>query len=326
MTALYPLKFKAIYKDKIWGGQNIKNLLKKDVGNIPNCGEMWLISGIQGDETLVENGFLAGNTINELCEVYMQDILGDKVFTKYGEIFPLLIKILDSNDYLSVQVHPDDALAKKRHNQDFGKSEMWYIMHAEKDAELISGFSKDSNKEELLEKLEKKELTDILNIEKVKAEELYYLPAGRVHALGPGVMLAEIQQSSDITYRIYDWDRLGVDGLPRELHLEQAMEAIDFSAHDNYKTHYHAELNKTSKMLETPNFTSNILVFNQILEKNYREIDSFIVYLCLESAVEVHYEKGKEVVKQGEAILIPASLEKVFFIPLLQAKMLEIYI
>lgn len=326
MNKLYPLKFKPIYKDKIWGGQKIKNILKKDVGDIPNCGEMWLVSGVEGDLSMVENGFLAGNNIDEVAEIFMQDLLGDNVFSKYGEKFPLLLKIIDANDYLSIQVHPDDELAMERHQEKFGKTEMWYILNADKNAELISGFKKETTKESFVEKLKDNELKDILNTEEVKQDDAFFIPAGRIHALGPGIMLAEIQQSSDTTYRIYDWDRLGIDGLPRETHVESALDALDYKTYENYKTPYQTETNKTNKIIECEHFTTNILKFNQILEKSFESVDSFVLYLCLESAFEIHYEGGKELVKQGEAILIPASMEKAFFIPLVQSKVLEIHI
>jgi len=326
MNKLYPLKFKPIYKDKIWGGQKIKNILKKDVGDLPNCGEMWLISGVKGNLSVVENGFLAGNNIDEVAEIFMQDLLGDKVFSKYGETFPLLLKIIDANDYLSIQVHPDDDLAMERHQEKFGKTEMWYVLNADEKAELISGFKKEITKDYFVEKLKDKELKDILNIEKVKVDDAFFIPAGRIHALGPGIMLAEIQQSSDTTYRIYDWDRLGIDGLPRETHIDLALDTLDYKKYDNYKTSYQTELNKTNSIVKNEHFTTNILKFNQIIEKDFVSLDSFVLYLCLESAFEIHYEGGKELIKQGEAILIPASMEKVFFIPLVQSKVLEIFI
>ena len=217
MNTLYPLKFKPLFLDKIWGGQKIKNVLGQNVGDIPNCGEAWVLSGVNGHQTIVSEGFLEGNELNELAEIYMGDLLGDQVYEKYGTEFPILVKILDTNDYLSIQVHPDDELAMKRHAGN-GKTEMWYIIQADDEAELITGFKTKINKQEYLTHLNNKTLKSVLNIEKVKAGEVYYTPAGRVHALGPGMLLAEIQQTSDITYRIYDWDRIDHRGILRELH------------------------------------------------------------------------------------------------------------
>ena len=237
MNSLYPLKFKPIFKDKIWGGQKIKSSLKMDFGDLPNCGEAWMMSGVEDNPTIVENGFLAGNELNEIVEVYMGELVGDKVFDQFGNEFPLLIKFIDSNDWLSIQVHPDDFLARKR-NIGFGKTEMWYMLDATDDAELIAGFNKKTDKDEYLQHLENKTLKEILNFEKVEKGDVFYIPAGRVHALGPGCLLAEIQQTSDTTYRIYDWDRIDAAGMFRELHTEEALDAIDFEFHESYKTEY----------------------------------------------------------------------------------------
>ena len=231
MNKLYPLKFKNIFKDKIWGGQKINTILGKDYTPLSNCGEMWVVSGVEGNQSIVENGFLAENELNEVVEIYMGDLVGEEVYEKYGNEFPVLIKFIDANDFLSIQVHPDDNLAKKRHAGN-GKTEMWYIVEASPEAELISGFSKKVDKETYLEHLQNKTLKEILNFERVKAGDVFYMPAGRVHAIGPGILLAEIQQTSDITYRIYDWDRLGVDGSLRELHTDLALDAIDFENRD----------------------------------------------------------------------------------------------
>jgi len=152
MNELYPLKFKAIYKDKIWGGEKIKTVLGKDFDPLPNCGEVWVVSGVEGNQTIVENGFLAENELNELVEVYMDELVGEKVFEEHGEEFPLLIKFIDAKDWLSIQVHPDDELAAKRKIGN-GKTEMWYIMGADKGSQLISGFSKKVNQNVYLDHL-----------------------------------------------------------------------------------------------------------------------------------------------------------------------------
>jgi len=199
MNTLYPLKFKPIFKDKIWGGEKIKTELGMDYGNLPNCGEVWVISGVDGNQTVVENGFLKDNELNELVEVYMGDLVGEKNFDKFGNEFPLLIKFIDANDWLSVQVHPDDALAAKR-NIGQGKTEMWFTLGADKSTQLISGFNQEMDKETYLKHLNDGTLKDILNYEDVKKGDVFFIPAGRVHALGPGMLLAEIQQTSDTTY------------------------------------------------------------------------------------------------------------------------------
>ena len=324
MKKLYPLKFKSIYKDKIWGGQKIKEVFGKDFSPLPNCGEAWVVSGVPGFESVVENGFLAGNELNELIEVFMGDLVGDIIYEEFGEEFPVLIKFIDASDYLSIQVHPDDELAKKRGFKN-GKTEMWYIIDAEKDAELISGFSKKVTKDDYVKHLENKTLKSILNVEKVKKDEVYFMPSGRVHALGPGIMLAEIQQTSDTTYRIYDWDRIGVDGLPRDLHINEALDAIDFNVYDNYKIDYKTDIDKTSEILKTVHFTTNILQFNSIIQKDYSELDSFVIYICIHGKVTVNSNQAVEF-KAGEAILIPNSVNIVELIPAMESKILEVYI
>ena len=234
MSDLYPLKFKTIYKDKIWGGQKIRTLLKKDFGNLPNCGETWEISGVKGNVSVVREGSLQGQNLEFLLNEYKENLVGEKVYKTYGNEFPLLVKFIDSNDDLSVQVHPYDALAKKRHSS-FGKTEMWYIFQADVNATLNSGFNRPLTREQYLDYFNNGKLMDILNIEKVQADDVYFLPAGRVHYIGKGCLLAEIQQSSDITYRIYDFDRKDDKGNTRELHTEQSIDAIDFTYHKNYK-------------------------------------------------------------------------------------------
>jgi len=202
---------------------------------------------------------------------------------------------------------------------------MWYIIDAEKDAELISGFSKKVKKEDYKNHLENKTLKSILNFEKVKKDDVFHMPAGRVHALGPGILLAEIQQTSDTTYRIYDWDRIGVDGIPRDLHIAEALDAIDFNVYKNYKTEYKTEQNKTSKILKTIHFTTNVLQFDSHMQKDYSEIDSFVIYICLEGKIAVNSNETVEL-EAGEAILIPNSLNIVELIPENGAKILEVYI
>src|SRR3972149_1007896 len=199
MSHLYPLKFKPIFKDKIWGGDKIKTLLNKDFSPLPNCGESWEISGVQDEISVVSNGFLIGNNLQELIEIYMGDLVGDQVYQKYGIEFPLLIKFIDAHDDLSIQVHPNDKLAMQRHNA-YGKTEMWYIIDADRGAKLISGFNTEVTKDAYIKHLENNTLNLILNYEEVKAGDVFFMPAGRVHAIGKGILLTEIQQTSDITY------------------------------------------------------------------------------------------------------------------------------
>jgi mannose-6-phosphate isomerase len=326
MEGLYPLKFNPIYKEKIWGGNKIKTVLNKDFGNIPNCGESWELSAVEGNLSVVSNGFLEGNTIEELVEVYMGDLVGEKVFETFGIEFPLLIKFIDANDDLSIQVHPDDKLSKKRHNA-FGKTEMWYVLQADPGSKLQSGFSRQVNEDEYLVKLEHDELTDILNFEEVAEGDVFFIPAGRVHAIGKGILLAEIQQTSDVTYRIFDYGRCDKFGVPRELHTELSLAAIDYSLYPEYKTKYEIKPNESTELASCKYFTTNVLELNAVLEKDYNKLDSFVIYMCLEGAMQIDTESGTESVQKGETILIPASIEHVILKPVSPTvKLLEVYI
>ena len=325
MNELYPMKFKPLFKDKIWGGDRMKKILGMDYSPLPNCGEAWVLSGVPGSETIVTNGFLKGNELNELVEVYMEDLVGEAAFERYGNDFPLLIKFIDSNDSLSIQVHPDDALAARR-GLGNGKSEMWYILEAEPGAEVISGFNRKIDEKTYLEFLGKNKITEILNKEKAQKGDVFYIPAGRIHALGPGILLAEIQQSSDTTYRIYDWDRVDDKGKSRELHLDLALEAIDFNVPDSYRTDYKKVLNQTASLVDSSHFTTQVLTFNKAIKKDYSELDSFIIYVCVEGNIRIECGSSVENVKKGEAILIPAIVEQVILSPKKESRILEVFI
>ncbi|MDP2337082.1 MAG: mannose-6-phosphate isomerase [Bacteroidota bacterium] len=326
MEGLYPLKFTPIYKDKIWGGSKVKTVLNKDFGNLPNCGESWEISGYENNVSIISNGYLAGNSLEELIEVYMGDLVGDQVFETFGLEFPLLIKFIDANDDLSIQVHPDDEMASERHNGS-GKTEMWYVLQADQGSRLQSGFNQPVDQEKYLEKLEQVELTDILNFEEVTAGDVFFIPAGRVHAIGKGILLTEIQQTSDVTYRIYDYDRRDDKGNLRELHTELALDAIDYKLYPEYKTKYEPKINESVELVSCQYFTTNLLELNQTIEKDYNKLDSFVIYICLEGELQIETESGSESVQKGGTILIPASIENVQ-LKLLSAtvKLLEVYI
>jgi mannose-6-phosphate isomerase len=326
MHKLYPLKFKPIFKDKIWGGQKIRTVLNMDYSPLPNCGEVWVLSGVEGDETTIKNGFLEGNELNEIVEVYMGDLVGDRIFQKFGNEFPILIKFIDANDWLSIQVHPDDDLARKRHNSQ-GKSEMWYILDAEKDAQLISGFSKEVNKDDYQKHLENHTLKEILNFEKVSKGDVYYMPAGRVHALGPGVLLAEIQQTSDITYRIYDWDRIDEKGMQRELHTELALDAIDFQVQKDYKTNYKPAKNETIKVVESPHFITSFITLTKAVRKDFSKMDSFIIYICVKGSAVLKCDEGEIYpFGIGEVMLVPAVINSLEIHPAPHCDLLEVYL
>jgi mannose-6-phosphate isomerase len=255
----------------------------------------------------------------------MCDLVGEKVYEKFGLQFPILVKIIDSREWLSIQVHPDDELAMKRYKTN-GKSEMWYVLQADENAQLISGFNKKIDKKKYLENFNNGTLKEILNVENAKSGDVFYIPAGRVHALGPGICLAEIQQTSDTTYRIYDWDRIDENGQSRELHVEQALDAIDFKHYDNYKTEGTFIVNQSTNLVKSPYFTTNIIGIDKPLERDYHNLDSFVIYFCTEGKFSIEYGQMKETVKKGETILIPAELNDIKLIPENAAKMLEVFI
>lgn len=325
MNTLYPLKFRPVFKDKIWGGDKIKKMFGKDFSPLPNCGESWELSGVEGNISVVENGFLAENNLEELIEVYLGDLVGEKVYEKFGLQFPVLVKIIDSREWLSIQVHPDDDLAMKRYKTN-GKSEMWYVLQADKNAQLISGFNREIDKKIYLENFNNGTLKEILNVEKVKEGDVFYIPAGRIHALGPGVCLAEIQQTSDTTYRIYDWDRVDENGQSRELHVEQALAAIDFRHYDDYKKDGTFIINQSTNLVKSPYFITNIIAIDKPLVRDYHSLDSFVIYLCTEGKLTIEYDQGTETVKKGETVLIPAEMNDIKLIPDNTAKMLEVFI
>jgi len=326
MELLYPLKFKPLFKDRIWGGEKIKSVLGKDFAPLKQCGESWEISCLPDNESVVENGFFAGNELQEIIEIYMGDLVGDKVFEQFGTLFPLLIKFIDARETLSIQVHPGDELALERH-QTYGKTEMWYVIDASPDAEIISGFNTEISKEGFIEKVKNNELQKILNNIPAKKGDVFFIPAGRIHAIGKGVLLTEIQQISDITYRIYDWKRVDKNGKSRELHTEQAVDAIDYSRIENCRTSYTPKKNETVQLETCPYFNVNLLQIDKAIEKDYIEIDSFVIYICTEGAFSIEYDDEKFFeTKAGDCILLPAIFKNVKLIPKNSACILEVFI
>lgn len=323
--SLYPLKFMPLFKDKIWGGNKIKEIVGIDYSPLENCGELWALSSVEGDETIVENGFLAECTLREVIDMYTDELLGEKSYYEFGEHFPLLFKIIDAKEKLSVQVHPDNIMAQQK-GMENGKTEMWYIMQADQGAEIISGFNKNMTKAELINRLRDKNLAQALNIEETEKGDLFFIPSGRIHAIGAGVLLAEIQQSSDATYRVYDWDRTDQKGDYRTLHVKEALEALDFSSVGTAKSAYDFELNKTSELITNPYFTTNILHLTEALKKDYTFLDNFVVYLCVESSAVIHSMGHQIPIRSGEAVLIPAIAENTIIEPNGFVTILETYI
>ena len=326
MNVLYPFKFKPVIDNRIWGGDKIRTRLCIDISPHERCAEAWVLSGYEGKQTEVSNGFLAGNELNELVEVYMDDLVGTKVYEANGNVFPLLVKFIDARDWLSVQVHPDDETAI-RLGLDNGKTEMWYINDAEEGSQLISGFSKKINQKQLLERLGDGTLGEVLNYEKVRTGDVFFMPAGRIHSLGPGILLTEIQQTSDATYRIYDWGRTDDAGNPRELHTDKALQALDFDVYPSYRNPYVQRHNETSTLISCPYFTTNLVELAQALQKNYEELDSFVIYVCLEGKFLMKHDNGDPVeVTKGEAVLIPAAIDVVQLFPHEPSRFLEVFV
>jgi mannose-6-phosphate isomerase len=324
--ALYPLKFKTIFKDKIWGGNKIKSLLGKDYGDLPNCGETWEISGVPGDISLVKEGDLEGESLVSLIDKYQGALLGDQVYKKFGNQFPLLIKFIDANDDLSVQVHPDDTVARLKHNS-FGKTEMWYVLQADNGSSLISGFNRTVDREEYLGKFRAGQLMDILNREEVNANDVFFLPAGRVHTIGKGLLIAEIQQTSDVTYRIYDFDRVDAKGNSRELHFDEALEVMDFQKHEQYKTSYQDLLNEKQLLVTNQYFHTSKLNITEKFMVDLKAVDSFKIYICVEGSVVLQYGDKSCDLQKGEVVLLPANMKSFELIPTTQkASLLETYV
>lgn len=319
---LYPIKFTPILKDKIWGGQKLKTILNKN-SDLPNVGESWELSDVEGDTSIVCNGSLKGQSLKQLLDTYKEDLIGLQNYRIFQNKFPLLIKFIDAKEDLSIQLHPNDELAAKRHNS-FGKTEMWYVFQADKDSNLIVGFNQEMTPEKYLKHLNDKALTKILNFDKVKEGDTYFVEVGRVHAIGAGVMVAEIQQTSDITYRVYDWDRVDGEGNERELHNDLAIEAFDFDMPDNFRVTYDKTPNQSNEMVSCPYFTTNYLKINQTVKKVNKH-DSFIIYMCVDGEAKIITDGFSESIKKGETVLLPAAIEN-YEISSKNVTLLEVYV
>lgn len=308
---LYPLKFKPITQYRIWGGNKLNQAVSAEL-QMENLGEIWSISGVPGNVSEVENGFLKGQNLNELIKNYREKLVGKKVWEKFGKEFPLLIKFIDAAQPLSVQVHPDDEQAKKLHNS-FGKSEMWYIMDAEKDSELIIGFKEGIGKSDYEKHLKTETLEEILGKIPVEKGDAVYIPAGRVHAIGAGIVLAEIQQTSDVTYRIYDYNRIDKDGKKRELHTDLALQAIDFKPIKEIKTKYNSTENQLNSLIEAPYFKTEIFIGNR--EISIRENEEMRIYICTEGSCKFQTQFGGTQLEKYQTLLMPAEIDSYKIIP-----------
>ncbi|MFV0418206.1 MAG: type I phosphomannose isomerase catalytic subunit [Dysgonomonas sp.] len=322
---LYPLKFKPILKSIIWGGDEIckfKGVTPEQKG----IGESWEISSVEGNVSVVANGDLTDMSLDKIIAEYKEQLVGTKNFETFGTTFPLLIKFIDAKDNLSIQVHPDDELGKKRHNS-FGKTEMWYVINAADGAFLYSGFEKQMTPDSYVQSIEDNTFVDYLAKHDVEKGDVFFLPAGRVHAIGAGTFIAEIQQTSNITYRIYDYKRTDANGNERELHTELAKDAIDFKLYDSYKTSYSRKENQPVLLESCRYFTTNLLELTKGVRRDYSDIDSFVAYICMGGACTIRDNKGNDLsVKQGETILIPADTESVQINPEGDVLLLETYV
>ena len=320
---MYPIKFEPIFKERLWGGTKLKEVLGKPISG-ENIGESWELSTVDGDISVVANGKLKGTSLQQLIDHDAHGLLGEGVVGRFGTSFPILIKFIDAKQDLSIQLHPNDELAKKRHNS-FGKTEMWYIMDADPESSLIVGFNKDVKKEEYAKSLADDTLLDLLNYEKVKEGDAFFINTGKIHAIGAGVLLAEIQQTSDVTYRVFDFNRKDKNGDFRELHTELALDAIDYQKKDDFKVDYPRETNVVNPMVQCPYFNTNFMELTDGMELDTTKRDSFTIYMCVGGSVTIANNYGSTDLRKGETTLMSANSSYVH-LKTKAAKLLEVTI
>ncbi len=323
---MYPLKFEPILKQTLWGGEKIipfKHLNE----TLTNVGESWEVSAVDGSESVVSYGSDKGMTLPEMVRHYKEELVGEANYARFGDKFPLLIKFIDAKLDLSIQVHPDDALAKKRHNS-FGKNEMWYVISADPGAKLISGFSQEITPKEYKERVHDGTFAQVLQSCPIQPGDVFYVPAGRVHGIGAGAFVAEIQQTSDITYRIYDYNRKDKNGKTRELHTAQAVDAINFAdVQDDFRTSYDRVQNEPVEVVACPYFTTSVYDMTEEITCDYSELDSFVIFICVEGACRLRDNEDNEITLQaGETVLLPATTQNVTIVPDQHVKLLETYV
>lgn len=323
---MYPLKFEPILKQTLWGGEKIipfKHLNE----TLSNVGESWEVSAVEGSESVVANGPEKGMTLPEMVRRYKEELVGEANYARFGEKFPLLIKFIDAKLDLSIQVHPDDALAKKRHNS-FGKNEMWYVISADPGAKLISGFSQEITPKEYKERVHDGTFAEVLQSCAIQPGDVFYVPAGRVHGIGGGAFVAEIQQTSDITYRIYDYNRKDKNGKTRELHTAQAVDAINFAdVQDDFRTAYDHVQNEPVEVVACPYFTTSVYDMTEEITCDYSELDSFVIFICVEGSCRLTDNENNEISLQaGETVLLPATTQNITIVPDQHVKLLETYV
>ena len=300
---IYPIQFTPILKERIWGGTQLKSLLNKSITD-DKTGESWEISTVPNDVSMVASGVYKGKSLNDLIAEFPTQLLGTSVHAKFGNQFPLLFKFIDAREDLSIQLHPNDALAKKRHNS-FGKTETWYVMHADEGARMIVGFKEKSSSEEYVSHLNNKSLLSILDSKKVKEGDVFFLDTGTIHAIGAGIVVAEIQQTSDITYRVYDFDRVDANGNQRELHVDLALEAINYDVVEVQRTYEKVE-NKSNTIVECPYFTTNFIPVTDCVTVDTNP-NTFKVLMVVSGSCELVMEGESYLYVKGDTLLIPAA-------------------
>ena len=304
---LYPLKFKPQLKEVLWGGSRLVAAGKKPAKGInpSSVGESWELSGLAGRESVVASGMLKSNDIGELTEVYMGELVGDKVYERFGLEFPLLLKFIDSRQQLSVQVHPTDDFVAEEGLR--GKTEMWYVVDAAPDSYIYLDWNRTLTPEEFDEAVESGTIENYLNRIAVAKGDAFLIPAGTVHSIGSGVVVAEVQESSDITYRIFDWNRADVDGKPRELHLDQASQVVRLEPQGGLRITKHPKTGSAEELISCEQFTVNLIAIDGTIELDYAPLDSFVAYMCVEGEVTITGCGESERVKALETVLIPAE-------------------
>lgn len=317
---LYPLQFKPIFKERIWGGTKLKTELNKPITS-EITGESWEISTVANYVSVIANGSFKGKSLNELIDKFPEAVLGFKVHKQFGKKFPLLFKYIDAQADLSIQVHPNDEMAKIRHNS-FGKTEMWYVIQADADARLIVGFKEKSSPSAFVQNLNNKTLLDILDTKKVKQGDVFMLNTGTIHAVGAGIVIAEIQQTSDITYRVYDFDRKDANGNTRELHVDLAMEALNYDKIEAQRF-YSKSKNVSNETVNCDYFITNFIPLDGNI-KVTKSNESFTVYMCVDGDFQLDVNDENYTYKKGDTVLIPAALTD--FQLSGKASILEIYI
>ena len=303
-------KFEPLLKQTIWGGSKIV-AFKHILSDLENVGESWEISGVPGDESVVANGEYKGKTLNEVLAEMKDKLVGEENYKRFGDRFPLLIKFIDARQDLSIQVHPDDGTGHRR-GRAMGKTEMWYVMDSDEDASLKVGLKKKITPEEYARMVEDDTICDALGNYQVKSGDCFFIPAGRIHAICSGSFIAEIQQTSDVTYRIYDYKRKDKNGNYRELHTKEAAEAIDYTVLDDYRTEYTPVKNEATQLVSCPLFTTAVYNLTEPMTLDYSELDSFVILIALKGEGSILTASGETYsFREGESILLPATTETV---------------